>query len=154
MNYLVLIVQLVIIIYFALTTCVLITINNILYRITTRSSQKNKKFDTGVNLRLRWVYFDLNTSTSVKMGKLVRIQIWKAGGASVTYDRKVKGKRKNRRLNVATRNKEDKIGVWESICEKLDQHELVVMIHQVFASYTHFQRVCFCGRINPTSQLS
>ena len=88
------------------------------------------------------------------MGKLVRIQIWKAGGASVTYDRKVKGKRKNRRLNVATRNKEDKIGVWESICEKLDQHELVVMIHQVFASCTHFQRVCFCGRINPTSQLS
>ena len=82
----------------------------------------------------------------------MRIQIWKAGGASVTYDRKVKGKQKNRRLNVATRNKEDKIGVWESICEKLDQHELVVMIHQVFASYTHFQRVCCCGRINPTSQ--
>jgi hypothetical protein len=62
MKYLVLIVQLVIIISFALITCVLITINNILYRITTRSSQKNKKFDSAVNLRLRWVYFDLKRS--------------------------------------------------------------------------------------------
>ena len=61
MNYLVLIVQLVIIIYFALAACVLITINNILYRITNRSSQKNKKYDSGVNVRLRWVYFDLKS---------------------------------------------------------------------------------------------
>ena len=79
--------------------------------------------------------------------KLFRIQIWKGGGACVTYGRKVRGGSKKPKfidMDVAPRVKEGRLCIWKSVCDKLEQNRLVVISVTKVVNLTRNSMRLFC----------
>jgi phosphoribosyl-dephospho-CoA transferase len=82
------------------------------------------------------------------MPSLLRLQTWEAAGAHLTYQTKVMGTRKTRRLLVAS-HEVNKLAVWRAVCIKLRDLKLTVIavVRHNFATLLSYCQLAFESRI-------